>query len=82
MAQLSGVLLGRHLERTGKVAVLLSLDKVKMRSPVRPGDQLIIESESLHIRKRTGHCRCRALVGDRLAAEAEVKFMLVDAEPI
>ena len=81
MAQLSGVLLSRRLEHTGKIAVLLSLDRVKMRRLVRPGDQLILEAEAVRVHARTGHCRCRALVGDELAAEAEIKFMLVDAEP-
>ena len=82
MAQLSGVLLSQRLEHTGKVAVLLSMDRAKMRRPVRPGDQLVIEAEALHVRTRTGHCKCRAYVGGELAAEAEIKFMLVDAEPI
>ena len=82
LAQLSGILLSRRLEHTGKVAVLLSMDRVKMRRPVRPGDQLILEAERLHVRSRTGHCRCRALIGSDVAAEAEIKFMLVDAEPI
>jgi UDP-3-O-[3-hydroxymyristoyl] N-acetylglucosamine deacetylase/3-hydroxyacyl-[acyl-carrier-protein] dehydratase len=82
MAQLSGILLSRRLEHTGKVAVLLSMDRVKMRRTVRPGDQLTIEAETLHVRSRTGHCRCRALVGQEVAAEAEIKFMLVDAEPV
>ena len=82
LAQLSGILLSRRLEHTGKVAVLLSLDRVKMRRPVRPGDQLILEVEAIHVRTRTGHCRCRALLGDDVAAEADIKFMLVDAEPV
>ncbi len=82
LAQLSGILLSRQLEHTGKVAVLLSMDRVKMRRPVRPGDQLILEAESLHARTRTGHCRCRARIGEDTAAEAEIKFMLVDSEPI
>jgi UDP-3-O-[3-hydroxymyristoyl] N-acetylglucosamine deacetylase/3-hydroxyacyl-[acyl-carrier-protein] dehydratase len=82
MAQLSGVLLSRRLEHTGKIAVLLSMDRVKIRRPVRPGDQLVIEAEALHARSRTGHCRCRATVGNEIAAEAEIKFMLVDSEPL
>ncbi len=82
MAQLSGILLSSRLEHTGKVAFLVSLDRAKIRRPVRPGDQLVIEVESLHVRSRTGHCRCRASVGGELAAEAELKFMLVDKEPI
>jgi len=82
LAQLSGILLSRRLEHTGKVAVLLSMDRVKMRRPVRPGDQLILEAVRIHVRSRTGHCRCRALIGPDVAAEAEIKFMLVDSEPI
>jgi UDP-3-O-[3-hydroxymyristoyl] N-acetylglucosamine deacetylase/3-hydroxyacyl-[acyl-carrier-protein] dehydratase len=81
LAQISGILLSRRLEHTGKVAVLLSMNRVKMRRPVRPGDQLVLHAETLHVRTRTGHCRCRAFVGQELAAEAEIKFMLVDAEP-
>jgi len=82
LAQLSGILLSRRLEHTGKVAVLLSMDRVKMRRPVRPGDQLVLQAERLHVRSRTGHCKCKAFVGQEVAAEAEIKFMLVDAEPI
>ena len=81
LAQLSGILLSRRLEHAGKVAVLLSLDRVKMRRPARPGDQLILEAEAIHVRPRTGHCRCRAMVDGDIVAEAEIKFMLVDAEP-
>ena len=71
-----------YFEHTGKVAVLLSMDRAKMRRPVRPGDQLVLEAEAIHVRTRSGHCRCRAMVGGEVAAEAEIKFMLVDAEPI
>ena len=82
MAQLSGILLSSRLEHTGKTAVLLSMDRVKLRRPVRPGDQLVLEAEALHARTRTGHARCRALVNNEIAAEAEIKFMLVDSEPV
>ena len=81
MAQMSGILLSRRLEHAGKAAVLLSMDRVKMRRPVRPGDQLVLEAEALRVRPRTGHCACRALVAGEVVAEAEIKFMLVDAEP-
>jgi len=80
MAQLGGLLLSRKLEHTGKIAVLLSLDRVKLRKPVVPGDQLVIEAESIRATARTGHVRCRAYVGSRLAAESEIRFMMVDAE--
>ncbi len=80
MAQLSGVLLSRRLDNTGKVALLISMDRVKIRRAAKPGDQLIIEAVALHIRRRTGHCKCRTMIGDQLAAEAEIKFMLVDED--
>lgn len=82
LAQLSGILLSRRLEHTGKVAMLLSMDRVKMRRPARPGDQLVLIAEAIRVRSRTGHCRCHAKVGEEVAAEAEIKFMLVDAEPV
>jgi UDP-3-O-[3-hydroxymyristoyl] N-acetylglucosamine deacetylase/3-hydroxyacyl-[acyl-carrier-protein] dehydratase len=80
MAQLGGILLSQKLEHTGKVAVLLSMDDVKFRRPVVPGDQLVLEAETIKVKSRTGHVRCRALVSDQLVAQAEIKFMMVDAE--
>jgi UDP-3-O-[3-hydroxymyristoyl] N-acetylglucosamine deacetylase / 3-hydroxyacyl-[acyl-carrier-protein] dehydratase len=82
LAQLGGILLSQKLEHTGKLAVLLSMDKVKMRHPVIPGDQLILEAVAVRVKSRTGHVRCKAFVEDKLAAEADIKFMLVDAEPV
>jgi 3-hydroxymyristoyl/3-hydroxydecanoyl-(acyl carrier protein) dehydratase len=73
--------MSQNLEHTGKIAVLLSLDRVKLRRPVTPGDQLVIEAESVRAKARSGHVRCRAFVGDKLAAEAQIRFMMVDAEP-
>jgi len=81
MAQLGGILLSRKLEHTGKLAVLLSMDRVKMRHPVVPGDQLILEAHAVRVKSRTGHVRCRSFVRDKLVAEADIKFMLVDPEP-
>ncbi|UCD30458.1 MAG: UDP-3-O-[3-hydroxymyristoyl] N-acetylglucosamine deacetylase [Planctomycetota bacterium] len=82
MAQLGGLLLSQELEHTGKVAVLLSLDKVKFRRPVVPGDQLILEAFARRVKSRTGHVYSIARVGDDLAAEADIKFMMVDADPL
>jgi UDP-3-O-[3-hydroxymyristoyl] N-acetylglucosamine deacetylase/3-hydroxyacyl-[acyl-carrier-protein] dehydratase len=82
MAQLGGLLLSRELEHTGKVAVLLSLDNVKFRRPVTPGDQLILEARARRVKSRTGHVSCTARVGDTHVAEADIKFMMVDADPL
>ena len=80
LAQIGGVLLSQALEHKGKVAVLLSLDKVKFRRAVRPGDQLILEAERIRVRSNIGHIRGKAHVADELVAEAEIKFILTDAE--
>ncbi len=82
MAQLGGVLLSQKLEHTGKVAVLLSLDRVKFRRPVVPGDQLILEANAVRVKSRTGHVRCNAHVENEMVAEADIKFMMVDADPV
>ncbi len=82
MAQLSGVLLSQKLEHTGKVAMLLSLDKVKFRRPVLPGDQLVLEVQTVRVKSRTGQTFCTARVGPEIAAEAMIRFMLVDADPV
>lgn len=80
MAQMGGLLLSQTLEHTGKVAVLLSLDKVKLRKAVTPGDQLVIEVETMRATARSAAVRARALVGEKVAAEAEIRFMMVDQD--
>lgn len=82
MAQVSGLLFAQRREHTGKLAVLLSMDKVKLRKSVVPGDQLILTAETVRMRKRTAHCRCKAMVGEQIVAEAQIKFMLVDDEKV
>jgi UDP-3-O-[3-hydroxymyristoyl] N-acetylglucosamine deacetylase / 3-hydroxyacyl-[acyl-carrier-protein] dehydratase len=80
MAQLAGVLLLRKLENTGKATMLLSMDGVKIRRPVVPGDQMRLEAAAVRLGQRTAQVNTRAFVGGRLVAEAQLRFMLVDAE--
>jgi UDP-3-O-[3-hydroxymyristoyl] N-acetylglucosamine deacetylase/3-hydroxyacyl-[acyl-carrier-protein] dehydratase len=82
MAQVSGLLFAQRLEHTGQLAVLLSMDNVKLRKAVVPGDQLILIAETMRLRKRTAQCKCQAMVGDAVVAEAQIKFMLVDDEKV
>ena len=79
MAQLAGVLLFRKLDNTNKLAVLLSIDKVKLRRSVVPGDQIRIEAEALKVRSRSARVHCRSTVEGKLACEAQINFMLTDA---
>jgi len=80
MAQLSGLLLSRVLEHTGRIPMLLSIDKVKLRRAVIPGDQLVMEAEAIRAQGRSARVKCKAYVGNELAAEAHVKFIMIDAE--
>jgi len=82
MAQVCGLLFAQKLEHTGKLAVLLGMDGVKLRKPVVPGDQLILTAETVRVRSKIAVCRCQALVAGIKAAEAEIKFMLVDEEAV
>jgi UDP-3-O-[3-hydroxymyristoyl] N-acetylglucosamine deacetylase/3-hydroxyacyl-[acyl-carrier-protein] dehydratase len=80
LAQISGLLFAQKLEHTGKLAVLLTMDGVKIRKSVVPGDQLILIAEADKVRSRAAKCNCTAMVGDEVVAEAQLKFMLVDDE--
>ena len=82
MAQISGLLFAQKLEHTGKLAVLMSMNDVKLRKAVIPGDQLILTAETVRSRKRSAQCRCKAMVGEATVAEAQIKFMLMDDEKI
>lgn len=79
LAQLAGILLLRKLEFTGRVAVFLGMERVKLRHAVVPGDQVRLIVETLRLTSRGGKVKARATVRDVLVAEAEMKFMLVDA---
>ncbi len=79
MAQVAGILLLRKLEHSGKIAVLASIDKVRFRGSVVPGDQLRIEVETLRLNRNRGQVVGVTKVGRRLAAEATLSFALVDA---
>jgi UDP-3-O-[3-hydroxymyristoyl] N-acetylglucosamine deacetylase/3-hydroxyacyl-[acyl-carrier-protein] dehydratase len=82
MAQMSGLLFAQKLEHAGQLAVLFSMDGVKLRKAVVPGDQLVLTAETVRMRKRTAQCRCKAMVGKTVVAEAQIKFMLVDEEKV
>ena len=80
MAQVAGVLLLHKLEHTGKLALMVGMDAVRLRRPVVPGDQLILEAEAARVRSRSAQVYARGLVNGEVCCEAEMRFMLVDPE--
>ncbi|MFW5856516.1 MAG: UDP-3-O-acyl-N-acetylglucosamine deacetylase [Planctomycetota bacterium] len=83
LAQTGGVMMLRMAdgEKTKpRLAVLMSIDGVKYRKPVVPGDQLIMIVEMEKVRGRIGQVRAFAQVDGETVTEAHIKFALVDAE--
>jgi len=59
-----------------KFLYLSSMNKVRFRKPVVPGDQLVLDLNVVRIRKRAIKMRGQALVDDETAAEAELIAIL------
>ena len=80
MAQAAGILLLRNACAAGKVAVLMSVEKVKFRQMVTPGDQLIVKVEMLKLRRnRLATAKGECLVGDKVVSSADLMFALADS---
>jgi 3-hydroxyacyl-[acyl-carrier-protein] dehydratase len=83
-----GVLIVEALAQTGAVLVMhggayaekmpffARIDNCRFRQQVRPGDTLRLEVEVTSFRDPVGKAHARALVGDKLACEADLTFAL------
>ena len=79
MAQAAGILMLRATKNEGKTAVFMSVDKVKWRQKVTPGDQLRIEVKLLKImRGKIGTAEAKCFVGEKEVSSGELKFMILD----
>ncbi|UCB57304.1 MAG: bifunctional UDP-3-O-[3-hydroxymyristoyl] N-acetylglucosamine deacetylase/3-hydroxyacyl-ACP dehydratase [Candidatus Omnitrophota bacterium] len=80
MAQTAGILMLSRPENRGKLAYFMSMDKVKFRKTVVPGDQLILKVDVVRIKSRIIQIKAEAFVADKLVAEADLMFSLVPKE--
>lgn len=83
MAQTGGVLAMRTAEAAGidikkKVIYFMTIDKVKFRKPVLPGDQVRFELDLIKSRSNIRGYKAQALVDGAVVAEAELMAMIVD----
>jgi len=79
MAQVGGLLLMDTVENPeDKVVYFMSLDNVKWRRPVIPGDQIRFELELLQFRGRTCRLKGTGSVDGQVVAEAEMMARIVD----
>ena len=80
LAQAAGVLAVESLglSGSGKLVYFMAIDGAKFRQPVEPGVLLRLEVD--FVQKRTSVCKFagRALVGDKLACEANFTAMIAD----
>lgn len=79
MAQVScPLLMGTVSDHTNKVVYFMSLDKVKFRKPVRPGDTLRFELEMTQVRGRICRMYGVAKVDGEVVCEAEMAAIVRD----
>jgi 3-hydroxyacyl-[acyl-carrier-protein] dehydratase len=77
MAQVGGIMIQSQPEHRMKLALLGTVDNVKFRRPVTPGDTLVITTELIRARGNNGRVRGFIQVGETVVAEAEIMFVLV-----
>lgn len=77
MAQAGAVLLLSQDAYKGLVPLIGSIDKVKFKRPVRPGDQLRSEIDLLWIKRGFGFIKAYSSVDGEMAAQMEMTFKLV-----
>jgi UDP-3-O-[3-hydroxymyristoyl] N-acetylglucosamine deacetylase/3-hydroxyacyl-[acyl-carrier-protein] dehydratase len=79
MAQVGGLLLMESLEDAeDKVVYFMSMDNVKWRRPVVPGDQIVFELEMIQYRRHVCRMQGKGYVDGQLAAEAEFMARIMD----
>ena len=81
MAQTGAVLMSKSLDvdPAGKAIFFMSLDNCRFRAPVRPGDRPADAGRGHPIARRDIYkFKGRAMVGEKVAAEAEWAAMVVD----
>jgi 3-hydroxyacyl-[acyl-carrier-protein] dehydratase len=81
MAQSGGLLLLQEIpDRDQKIVYLASMNDVKFRRPVVPGDQLRVEVEIVLWKGDLCKIQAKAYVETNLAAEAKLMCVMVDRE--
>ena len=61
-----------------KVVYFMSLDKVKWRRPVTPGDQILFEVTMTNLRRSVCRMKGKGMVDGKVVAEAEMMARIVD----
>ena len=78
MAQVGGVMMLSLEENRGKLAFFMSINNIKFRKTVVPGDQLVLEVTAGRMKSKTGQVFGKALVDGKVVCEAELMFAIVE----
>jgi 3-hydroxyacyl-[acyl-carrier-protein] dehydratase len=83
LAQAAGVYMGYQLEQQGqsmedKLMFFMSIDQVKFRQVVAPGDQLMLHVSLVQKRGTIAKFEAKAMVSDKVTTEAHFMAMLSD----
>jgi UDP-3-O-[3-hydroxymyristoyl] N-acetylglucosamine deacetylase/3-hydroxyacyl-[acyl-carrier-protein] dehydratase len=79
MAQCGGLLLMDQVENPeDKVVYFMTMDNVKFRQPVTPGDTVVFELHVVQFRRQICRMAGRGLVDGTVVAEAEFKARIMD----
>ena len=79
LAQVGGCAVLADERYAGKLPLFGGLDGARFRRQVGPGDRLLLEVELGRMSARAGKGTGRALLGDAVACECDLMFVLVDA---
>ena len=80
LAQVGAVIVLSMPDFKGKIALFGSIKNARFRKIVRPGDVLRLEVEMVTLRSRMGVGMAKAYVGEDVACDCEITFMIGKSE--
>ena len=80
LAQTGGVRILQEPQYKGKAAYFASMNNIKFRKPVVPGDTLILEAEIIKWKAKIAVVHGLAKVGEDVVAEADFLISMIDTQ--
>ena len=78
MAQAAAIIVSSRAGNETKIPYFMTIDEVKFRRPVVPGDQVRIRVDALQMRPRTGRAKAVATVDGNVVCEGMFGFIVVE----